>query len=363
MKNSQQKINIFFIIIILFIVFDFSIKNTFAASSSNFKIEILSFCGNNIREGSEVCDGTDLNGRTCQNFGLSGSNLRCYGDCTFNPTQCSPMTTTTTTAGGGGGGGGGISVPAYVPPVVETAVIFSGRAYPQSKVNILKDGQIATSTIAGPDSNFYVSLSGLSSGNYNFAVYGEDSNKVRSALFTFPVFVSNGATTKISGIFIAPTISIDKTEVKWGDNIVIFGQSVPKAKVTVNVNSDNPFFMQTQTDKDGMYLLRFDTSMLTKGHHSTRSKTVLDSEVSSYSGSLDFIVGNSNVLVKPNDKCPVKGNLNNDCKVNIVDFSIAAFWYKRVLSDNIRIIEREKLNNDGKIDLKDFSVMAFHWSP
>jgi hypothetical protein len=63
--------------------------------------------------------------------------------------------------GSGGGGGGGAPPP-------ETKVIFSGRAYPDSKVTLLKDAQISATTVAGPDAKFYISLSGLSAGNYNF---------------------------------------------------------------------------------------------------------------------------------------------------------------------------------------------------
>src|SRR5690606_33061062 len=59
---------------------------------------------------------------------------------------------------GGGGGGGGTALP-------DTGVVFSGRAYPLSKVVILKDGQIAAETIAGTDARFRATLRGLSEGN------------------------------------------------------------------------------------------------------------------------------------------------------------------------------------------------------
>jgi hypothetical protein len=40
-------------------------------------------CGDNVREGSEVCDGTDLGGQTCQTVGsFSGGTLACNGSCT-----------------------------------------------------------------------------------------------------------------------------------------------------------------------------------------------------------------------------------------------------------------------------------------
>jgi len=45
-----------------------------------------------------------------------------------------------------------------------------------------------------------------------------------------------------------------------------------------------------------------------------------------------------------------------------VDFSIAAFWYKKALSVSFQAIEKEKLNGDGRVDLVDFSIMAFNWT-
>jgi len=105
-----------------------------------------------------------------------------------------------------GGGGGTIPTP---PPVA--SMIFSGRAYPERTVTLLKDAQVAATTIAGLDANFQINLSGLSPGSYIFSIYSEDGEGRRSSLFTFPISVAQGATTKISGIFIAPTIDVDKS--------------------------------------------------------------------------------------------------------------------------------------------------------
>jgi hypothetical protein len=38
-------------------------------------------CGNNIREGTETCDGTDLNSQTCTSKGYTGGELACAGNC------------------------------------------------------------------------------------------------------------------------------------------------------------------------------------------------------------------------------------------------------------------------------------------
>ncbi len=314
---------------------------------------IVPGCGDGIIISGEQCDSSNLGGASCISQGFTGGSLSCTSACTFNTSLC----TLTTSSGGGGGGGGYIT-----PQIPDTNVIFTGRAYPLSRVNILKDGQVILTTISGPDSNFTATISGLSTGNYTFAVYGEDKNNIRSSLFIFPISITSGVTTKIGGIFVPPTIGVDKREVKKGDNIAIFGQSAPGSEITININSEEEFFIKKIADANGSYLLNFDTSILEIGQHHTKSKASLNEEISSSSNILGFFVGEKNVLAKPPTESLIKGDLNNDKHINLVDFSIAAYWYKRSISKAFGIVEAERLNSDGKIDLIDFSIMAFYWT-
>jgi len=316
------------------------------ASSVNVSAVIITQCGDGVIDPGEQCDGIDLGGATCQSLGYTGGTLSCKPSCEFNTSAC-----TSGDGGGGGGGGGG----GYIPPV-ETRVNFSGRAYPKSTVTLLKDAQIAASTAAGADSNFQISLSGISAGNYIFSVYSEDKNGNRSSLLTFPVGVTSGVTTNVSGIFIAPTIAVDKSEVKRGDNIAIFGQSVPNSEIIISVSSDEEFFNKVNADASGVYLYNFDTSPLAMEQHFTKSKAAHNGEISSFSKTISFLVGTKNVVAKPTEVVS-KGDMNNDKQVNLVDFSITAYWYKRPSPP-----ASVDLNSDGKVDLVDFSIMAYFWT-
>ena len=312
-------------------------------------------CGDGVIQSGEECDGSNLNGKSCSTQGFSGGTLSCNSNCTFNTSQC---TTAPPPSGGGGGGGGGGG---YTAPA--TGVTFSGRAYPKSTITVLKDAQIAATTVADANANFSVSVTGISGGNYIFSVYSEDNRGIRSSLLTFPVSVTSGATTNIGDIFIAPTIAVDKSEVKRGDNIAIFGQSALQADIIVSVTSEEESFGKTISDKDGVYLYNFDSSFVDYGTHFTKSKASIGNQaISSFSNVISFKVGTKNVMAGPPTKCPAKADLNNDCRVNLVDFSIAAFWYKRIISAEFAIKEGEKLNGDGKVDLVDFSIMAFYWT-
>ena len=348
------------------------VNNISADNSSAITITVnIPVCGDNEKEYGEECDNNDLGGATCSSRGFLSGILTCDPACEYDTSgcslvpscgdgicngseSCSSCPSDCGQCGGGGGGGGGAGI---IPTV--TNVIFSGRAYPKSSVTLLKDAQIAATTIAGTDANFQISLSGLAGGNYIFSIYAEDSKGIRSSLLTFSISVTSGATNQISGIFLAPTIAVDKAQVKRGDNIAIFGQSAPNSDITISVSSDEEFFNKTKADTSGVYLYNFDTAVLENGEHNTKSKAALNNEISSFSKAVSFAVGAETILEKP--KCS-KADLNCDGKVNLVDFSIAAYWYKKTLSEDFKNIERERLNTDNKIDLVDFSIMAFYWT-
>ena len=177
---------------------------------------------------------------------------------------------------------------------------------------------------------------------------------------TFPIYVTSGASTHVSGIFIAPTIDVDKAEVKKGDIIVIFGQSTAESEITIVVSSEEEIFLKTSSDEDGVYLYNFDTVPLSMGQHHTKSRSAVKEEVSPYSKTVGFLVGTKNVLKeKPG---VLMGDLNKDGRVNLVDFSIATFWYRKTLSPAMKEIECERLNCDATINLTDFSIMAYYWT-
>ena len=67
-----------------------------------------SFCGNNLVESSEQCDGSDINGELCSTL-ISGSTgtLSCKSDCVYDTSQCVPAQINTNGNNGGGNNGGG----------------------------------------------------------------------------------------------------------------------------------------------------------------------------------------------------------------------------------------------------------------
>jgi hypothetical protein len=153
---------------------------------------------------------------------------------------------------------------------------------------------------------------------------------------------------------------VDKSEVKRGDNIIIFGRTIPDSNVTISVNSPIEYFRNTSSDKSGAYLLAFDSSPLDMGQHHTKSKASTETTVSNYGKVVGFKVGTQNIFADKNKF--LMGDINEDGSVNLVDFSVASFWYKKILTGEIIQREKERLNNDSKIDLVDFSIIAYYWT-
>jgi hypothetical protein len=64
----------------------------------------------------------------------------------------------------------------------------------------------------------------------------------------------------------------------------------------------------------------------------------------------------SKTIPKPTG-CATAGDMNTDCRVNLIDFSILAYWYKKA-----GVPASVDLNGDGKVTIVDFSILAYYWT-
>ena len=260
-------------------------------------------------------------------------------------------------SGGSGGGGGGGGTPVAFNPNSGEAY-FSGVAYPGSTVILIRDGVLLSSVTAGPDAKFQFDISNITPGTYIYGVWSEDARGIRSATYSFPVAVTQGVGTVISGIYLPPTIDVDKSQVKHGETLTILGSSAPSAKVSVLVHSSEELVKTATADKNGIWKYLLDTLELDYGSHDTSARWKDVSGISPLSNAINFVVGDTTIL-KKQGTCSSIADLNCDGKVDIVDFSIMAYWYKRPLTPEGAKVD---LNHDGKIDLRDFSIMAYYWT-
>lgn len=303
--------------------------------------------------------------------GLSASTLYYYRVDAFNANGTSTysnVASTTTpsvpipppgnngnSGGGGGGGGGGAGGAATV--VFPTAAVFRGIAYPLSNVTLIENGQVVAVTQSGPDAKFEVDLSGVAPGTYNFGVWATDPAGNRSITQTFQVSLTNGATTVISGIFFPPTISADKTQVKQGDVVTIIGYTAPQVAVTVMVHSTNPIVQNLTSTDAGVWTYALNTDLLALGAHTAVARAQAGNSATADSALISFTVGDQDVAApKPQSAAPAS-DLNGDGRVNLIDFSIMAYWFGRPNPP-----PAVDLNHDGVVNLVDFSIMAYYWT-
>lgn len=275
------------------------------------------------------------------------------GEVTATPTAQTGGGTTPPNVGGGAPPG---------PVVPAASVIFSGKAFSVSTVIVLKDSEIAAKTSTGIDANFEIGIPGLTAGNYNFVVYALDPDGRASNFLIFSVRLSSGETVNISNIFIPPTLSADKSEVKQGDPIDFLGFTAPFAEAVLSVISQETkkeVLWNTAVKADGKYLFKFDTGSLSKGVYTAKVKALLgQSFVSEYSLEVEFAVGDRNIIIEPTKPCGwLLSDFNGDCRVNIVDFSILVYWYNKTDPP-----EKIDVNKDRIINLKDFSILVYYWT-
>ncbi len=287
------------------------------------------------------------------NFNIVQSQTS-QGAVSVTATVLPPASSGSSGSGGGGGGGGGGATGPSSPYVPTVSVVFSGKAYPSSAVTLLRDAQIVGVTVSGSNADFQLTLNALSAGSHLFSLYSEDKNGQRSSLSVFPVSVTAGVITNVNGIFLAPTLGVSAPVIKKGELINFFGQTAPSSDLLIQVSSDEDHFLQTKAGSDGVYLVAFNTTPLDFGDHVVKSRSTWSGQISSYSQAIGFEVNESGAT---KSRPAFRGDVNYDGKVNIIDFSIFAFWYKRPLPP-----ADIDLNNDNKVDLIDFSILAFYWT-
>lgn len=340
----MKKNSLIFILILTIFGLVLGFYNTWVQAVSITATIQIKGCGNEIMETGEQCDGSDLNGETCQSKGYDGGTLSCNADCTFNTSSC----TTDTNGGNGVSGGGG-----YVAPTISTKVILSGRAYPGSDVHILSDGKLAKTVKADSKASFKTEIKDITPGIWSFSVWAIDKNNIKSITYTLTFRVAADTITTVSGIFLPPTINIDKNSLNRGEILNIFGQTVPNVQVDVHILSEETI-EKVESDEIGAWLLAFNTQFLEQGSHVSKAQSqITPEEKSGFGQALTFYIGKA-VPPELNPICP-GADLNKDGRVNLIDFSVLLYWWGR---ENAGVDQ----NMNGIVDLPDFSIMLYYWT-
>jgi hypothetical protein len=245
------------------------------------------------------------------------------------------------------GGGGGISIP-------KTSVLFSGEAYPNAAITVLKNGENTTTVNADNEGTFNITLEEKYNSTTLYSLFAKDIAGIRSLLINYPIVVSAGYLTHLSGIRFPPTVTLDKVEVREGDYLTVIGYALPKKELQVIIEDKNKIstvFSLTSTNT-GYYKTILPLINIPQGDYFIYVKYTGDDRKSVLN---NFTIGETNVS-SVDTSLNIPGDYNSDGIVNLADFSVLAFWYKK--SNPPANVD---INKDGVVDLKDFSILAFHW--
>ena len=238
--------------------------------------------------------------------------------------------------------------------------IFKGISYPGSTISLLKNGIVLAEIPANPNGTFELRVRNLNPGTYSFGIRAKDSSGLTSKLLVFPIYVSSAVATIVDGIFIPPTITSDKIEVKKGDPVTFSGTSVPSTEVRLSLSLRSEIIKKAKAGANGSWIYTIDSSELDLGDNLAKARALTLNDISPYSDTLLFRVGDINRLrPKIADLTGYKKrcDLNDDGRVNLLDFSIMAFWYKR-----LTFPPKVDLNSDKNVNLTDLSILAYCWT-
>lgn len=237
---------------------------------------------------------------------------------------------------------------------INPSVEFNGIAAPQAVVTIRRGETTVITQAAASTADFAISLTDQPVGQQSYLISAVDAGGTALAPVTFALNLAANTNTIITGVFLGPSISVDKTSVKLGQFVTVSGSTAPSSSVTVAVDSVNPKSYTVSADGDGHWSKLINTQEVGVGTHTAQARAVFSgSQVSAKSATVSF-------AVNPLEQCDGKkmGDNNCDGMVNLTDFSILLYFWGQTNPSN----SRADINGDGRVDIIDFSIMLFQWT-
>jgi hypothetical protein len=253
-------------------------------------------------------------------------------------------------------GGGGFGQPYPASPSIPN-MSLSGFGSPATTLTVLKDGtSVATGIVPDSVGAFRAALTIATQGNTTVAVYATDPGGIKSAPYSINVTAVSGIQTAVSGAVIPPTLAGPAdNNIKLGAAINLSGYAPPLSSIEFFLTQSgrrpgNVPSSRTQTNATGKFSYSVKTNNLPKGQYEIRARAILNSATSPFSTPYPIGLG---VTAKAVCKNPT--DINNDNKVNLVDFSMFLF-------DLNKSALRSDFNCDNKVSLTDFSILLFSWT-
>lgn len=302
------------------------------------------YCGDGVLKAyyGEECSPTGPDDRFC--------SMACKQTSTPVATS-TPPNPPPVPSGSGGGNTGNIQITA------DTKVVITGKAYPSSRVQILKDGQLLGIVNASGDASFRYEVVNATPGPTTLAFWSTDSKGTRSITQATSFQVTQNAVTYVNNIFLPPTMRAKLLKVPSGQKAHFEGTTAPNVMANVIANREKVPRGTATSTSSGEWSLDVSTENLTpEARHqffpyfsiesgAARQRSPLGLALSIYIGSGEPGTGGSGG----------KGDVNSDAKINLQDLSI-------ILSHWGQQFSQADFNGNSKVDLPDLSIMLSHWT-
>lgn len=239
---------------------------------------------------------------------------------------------------------------------IQHRLTFKGVASPGSKISLLKDSVVVTEAFADSNGSFQISLGRLPDGVFNFGIRAKDVEGKFSILQVYTVTITSGVAVLVKGILLPPTLGLDKATVRPGENIIFSGRTAPGLEVNFVLTPSNQEVKKIIADPSGKWIFILNMSKEELGTYEAKVRVIEGKNISDFSPSVSFeVIGQKEIPQFKKEKS--RYDLNNDSKVNLIDFNIMAYWYLRENAPS-----EVDFNSDGKVDLMDFSILAYYWT-
>ena len=241
---------------------------------------------------------------------------------------------------GGGGGGGTLR-----------RVIFSGYAYPENTIEVLRKSAADESYLQVPsesikindDGSFSITYIGLTGADYFFALNVKDKDSRSAGILAFNVSLW-GDLFEVKDIIVPPTIGFEKAAIAKNEVMKILGYATPQNVVELEIDGSSKY-KKTTADELGLWSFELDTTYLAYGEHSVRARQIIsEAKASNFSLTRVFRLSKLSVL---------KADLNGDNVIDIRDWSVFLFRWG---NEDSALRRQNDINGDGEVDIFDFSL-------
>ncbi len=297
----------------------------------------------------------------------------------------------------------GVAVTATVtglpPEETDTIVSFSGQAYPSTEVTVRRDGESFLTTPATSAGAFDASQV-TDPGQYTFSISGRDADSREGPVFNVTVELDEGTTTTVSGIFLGPTIAIDRQEIAPGETLVIQGTTVPQSTVSIYIVSSSEQVFVVTAGSDGRWSksVTAGSDSWSAGSYTGRARSAAPGgETSEYSATVSFVITEGTTPPTPTPtptstatptptatittsvtprvtpvvtatatpptpgpSCALSLSGDIDCSgaTDLSDLSILLYYWNSTGVTN----RRADINGDGVVNMVDFSILLYYWT-